>query len=108
MARIPKNYRGNKPTGRKIGSILPNILGKLNKRYEEKGDLILKAWSEIVGERIAPMTQAVSFEEGNLKVKVKNSTLLSLLSEHEKKRLLILLRKKFPTITIRNIFFQLG
>jgi len=71
-------------------------------------DLILAAWPSIIGERLAPMTKTVSFVDGVLTIKVRNSSLLSLLAQHEKPRLLKELRKKFPSAAIRNIRFHIG
>ena len=54
------------------------------------------------------ISTAVSFVEGILIVRVRNSSLYSLLVQHERNRLLAVLRKKFPAVTIRNIVFRLG
>ena len=54
------------------------------------------------------MTQAVAFADGVLVVKVKNSTLHSLLSQNDKLRILTMLRQKFPRVEIHNICFRIG
>jgi hypothetical protein len=41
-------------------------------------------------------------------VKVKNSTLHSLLSQNDKPRILQLLRQQFPNAEIKNIYFRIG
>lgn len=71
-------------------------------------DLILAAWPKIIGPSLSPMTQAVFFESGILTVKVSNSTLYSLLVQHEKTRVLQVLRETFPGVEIKNIVFRLG
>jgi hypothetical protein len=71
-------------------------------------DLILAAWPAIIGERLAPMTKAVAFVDGMLTIKVRNSSLLSLLAHQEHARILRELRKKFPNANIRNIRFCIG
>ena len=91
-----------------LQDLLPKFLEKITKIHEERGDLILAAWPEVIGEKLAPMTKAVSFERGVLKVKVKNSTLYSLLSQHEKLRLLKSLKDRFPRTEIHNIVFRIG
>jgi len=96
------------PTSRNIKSLLPSVLRSIAKRHEQRPDLILAAWPSLIGERLAPMTKAVSFENGFLTIKVRNSSLLSLLAQHERSRLLKELRANFPNATIRNIRFIIG
>ena len=108
LSRTPKYYNGNKPTSKQIKDLLPLILGQLAEKVDQKPLHVLSAWPALVGERIAKMTKAVSFESGVIKVHVKNSTLLSLLVEHEKQRLLMAFRRKFPALNIRNILFRIG
>ncbi|QVL56743.1 MAG: DUF721 domain-containing protein [Simkaniaceae bacterium] len=108
MKRTPKYYDGSLPTGRKIGDLLPEILTDLSGKFSDQPHLILEAWPQIVGERIAKMSRAMSFDNGILKVLVKNSTLLSLLVEHEKHRLVALFRERFPKVKFQDIFFKIG
>lgn len=107
-SRTPRNYDGTQVTTHKIHDLLPIVLSKINSVYQLQPDLILAMWPEIIGAQLAGMTQAVSFNEGILSVKVKNSTLYSLLNQHEKTRLLSLLRKKFPQAQIKTISFRIG
>ncbi len=104
----PRNYDGTATTTHRIGELLPHILDSLRITHNERPDLVIAAWPEIIGQQLASMTQAISFVDGVLVVKVKNSTLHSLLNQHEKARLLANLRKKFPANTIRTIFFRIG
>jgi hypothetical protein len=106
--RIPRNYDGSAPTGRPIKEFLPGILSDLSAKLSDNPVQILDAWPEIVGNRISKMTRAVRFEDGVLRVQVKNSTLNSLLVEHEKPRLVAAFRKRFPKVTFRDIFFRRG
>lgn len=99
---------GTKPTGKKVKDLLPEMLSEISKTYQERPDLILTFWPEVIGEKLAPMTQALSFREGVLTVKVKNSALYSLLVQHEKARLLKKLCERFPSSGIRNIIFRIG
>ncbi len=107
-SRIPRRYDGTEATSRKLSDLLPSVLDKIGGISRQQGDLIMASWSEIIGSNVAKMTEAVSFSEGVLLVKVKNSTLHSLLSQHEKFRLLQLLRNKFPRADIKNIVFRIG
>lgn len=95
-------------TNRSVQEILPKLLGEIGCKVRQRPDQVLAYWSEIVGEQIAKMTSAKSFENGVLKVEVHNSTLYSLLSQHERPRLLSILRKRFPSLIIQNILFRIG
>lgn len=108
IKRTPRNYDGNEPTGKRIGDILPGILSNLSGKFKDQPHLILEAWPEIVGEKVSRFSRAVCFKEGTLEVHVKNSSLLSLLVEHEKNRLLAQLKKRFPKVRIQDIFFKIG
>jgi Dna[CI] antecedent DciA-like protein len=88
--------------------LLPAVLEKISEVYQERPDFVLAAWPLIIGPQIATMTQAISFIEGVLLVKVKNSTLHSLLSQKDRSRILNLLRMKFPKTHIKNIVFRIG
>ena len=106
--RRPKGYNGPGLTTRRLSDLLPVVLHNIGEAYHERGDLVLAAWPEIIGSRLAVMTQAVAFESGFLIVKVNNSTLYSLLSQHDKPRILHSLRDKFPNTMIKNIVFRMG
>jgi hypothetical protein len=85
--RTPKNYDGTAVTTHNVTDILPSVLSKISEICKDRPDLILEAWPEIIGPKLAGMTQAVSLRDGELTVKVKNSTLHSLLSRHDKFRM---------------------
>lgn len=106
--RKPKNYDGTELTTRKMTDLLPQVLARVSEVYKDRPDLVLGAWAEVVGPQLSKMTQAVSFNDGVLVVKVKNSSLLTLLSQYEKNRLLQNLRQKFPKIAIYNMQFKIG
>ncbi len=106
--RTRKNYDGTAPTGKFLTALLPSVLYKIDGSYQERSDLILDAWPQIVGKRLAPMTKAVKFVKGVLFVKVSNSTLLSLLTCHEKAKLLNALQEMFPSVTVRDIEFRIS
>ena len=106
--RTPRNYDGVGLTGKELSVLLPKWLEGAQGRFHERPDLLLLVWPEIIGEKLAPMTTAVSFIEGILTVRVRNSSLYSLLVQHEKPRLQKELQKRFPSVKIRNIIFRLG
>lgn len=107
-SRTPRQYDGTRATSHRLTDLFPLVLAKIGEVYQQRADLILAAWPDIMGVKLATMTQAVSFTDGILVVKVKNSTLHSLLSQQEKLRLLNVLRKKFPNVEIKNIYFRIG
>ena len=106
--RTPRGYDGSGVTTHKISEVLPFVLKKVGMLHEQRTDLILASWPEIIGPKLASMTQALSFNSGVLVVKVKNSTLHSLLSQHDKPRIVASLKQKFPNVEIRNVVFRIG
>lgn len=95
-------------TNKHLSALLPKVLGQINALHQDRPDLIIAAWPEVIGPRLSSMTEAVSFQQGILAVKVGNSTLYSVLVSQERARLLKLLQKKFPTVQIKNIHFKIG
>lgn len=108
VPRTPKNYDGTGVTTHKVSDLLPTVLSQINETYQDRPDLVLAAWPEVIGSKLAAMTQAISFHDGVLTVKVKNSTLHSLLSRHDKFRILAAIRRRFPKVYIQNIIFRIG
>lgn len=106
--RRARNYDGTGMTSHRIADLLPQVLSSLAEVNAERPDLILACWPEIIGQKLAAMTQAVSFTQGVLLVKVKNSTLYSLLSQHDKPRILAKLKAKFPGVYFKNVLFRVG
>ena len=106
--RTPKRYSGVEPSEKPISSYLPEILQKIEEDFERKPKRVLEAWPEIIGKKIAPMTKAISLENGILKVLVKSSTLYSLLSLYEKRRLLEKLQKRFSKKVVKILVFRKG
>lgn len=94
------------PTARHIRTLLPRLLSQISAQVQERPDLVLAAWPALIGPKLAPMTEAIRFEEGILTVKVANSTLYSLLARHDKTRLLKSLKEKFPQV--KTILFKMG
>lgn len=107
-SRTPKDYDGTALTARQVSDLLPGVLSKISESYQESPDVVIAAWPDIIGPQLAAMTQVVSFLEGVLTIKVRNSTLYSLLSQKDKARILNSLRVRFPNVKINNIFFRMG
>jgi hypothetical protein len=101
-------YYNTRNTNKHIADVLPKVLDQIAKVHGQRPDLILLAWPQIIGDKFAPMTKAISFKEGVLTVHVNNSTLYSILAQQEKKRLLRQLKEKFPSVQIRDLLFRLG
>ena len=106
--RTPKGYDGTKPTTKKMEDVLPNVLAYVEKAFADRPDLILSSWPDLIGSKLASMTRAESFVEGVLTVRVANSTLLSLLSQYEKPKLLSRLKERFPSTYIGQLIFKIG
>ncbi len=95
-------------TTRHMTHLLPKVLASIEKSFHQQKQSVAAFWPEIIGSKLAPMTEVVSVCDGLLVVKVKNSTLLSLLSRHEKGRILRLLQTRCPGAEIKNIHFRIG
>lgn len=106
--RIPKDYDGLDPTGRRIETLLPDILISIAKTQQQSITIIDAVWKEIVGPKIYDFTKLHDFNKGVLFIKVKNATLLSILSSQEKGRLMQNLKDKLPNIHFVNLVFQFG
>lgn len=106
--RHPKAYDGSKLTSHHLGDLLPALMKRIGSLHQQRGDLVLAAWPELIGPKLAGMTEAISFQEGILHVKVSNSSLYSLLRQSDGRTLLKRLRDKFPRTEIKNILFRLG
>lgn len=103
--RTPRNFDGTDPTGKTIQDLLPEILTKIERKAGDESRSVFASWISLMGEKMAPLTEPVSWKDQVLTVKVKSATLYSLLCQHEKARLLSELQKKF---SIRNIVFRIG
>lgn len=106
----PRRVRGRlhtASTSRQIRDLLPSFLNDLGKLYHSRPDLVLAAWPLAIGSKLAPMTEALSFIDGILTVKVKNSTLYSLLSGQDKPRILKNLKEQLSGVEIKTIHFRL-
>lgn len=101
-------YDGPGRTSKQLSNLLPTLLNQIGERFAARPDLLLVAWPEVVGSRLASMTKATSFEEGVLFVRVSNSTLYSLLNQYDKPRIIQNLRNKFPNTVIKTVLFRLG
>jgi hypothetical protein len=95
-------------TNKQLQDLLPKALKQIGVLQQGRPDLIVAAWPQLIGDKLASMTRASSFHEGILHVKVANSTLYSLLAQHERGRLLKKLRERFPSVEIKNICFRMG
>jgi hypothetical protein len=106
--RTPRNYDGTQVTTHRMADLLPQVLSALSEVQHYRPDLVLAAWPEVIGAKLAGMTEALSFVDGVLLVKVKNSTLYSLLNQYERPRILRNLQAKFPSVRFEKIIFRVG
>lgn len=106
--RTPRFYDGTEVTSRQLKEVIPFVLKKVKGAYGHRSEEILAAWPDVIGKRLAGMTSAESFYDGILRVRVKNSTLLSLLKQYEKSRIISQMRRQFPGVEIKTILFRIG
>jgi hypothetical protein len=103
--RTSRNYSGTENPQKKLTDLLPDYLSHLDKKVQDPKEAVFRFWFELMGEKMGPLTEPVSFCDQVLTVKVKSSTLYSLLVTHERPRLLKRLQEKF---SIRNLVFRVG
>jgi len=108
VRRTPRGYDGSGKTTHALQDMLASFVTSLSDTHALRPDLIILGWPKVVGPSLAPMTEAIAFVDGVLTVKVKNSSLLSLLNQRDKPRVLQALRAQFPQVEIKNIIFRLG
>jgi hypothetical protein len=106
-SRTPRYYDGIECTNRQVKDLLPKVLRKVHQHVKNNSALVLAAWPAIIGPQLASMTQAAAFNEGVLVVKVKNSTLYSLLIRHDKPKLLAKMKTQFPNLNLIDIVFRI-
>ncbi len=104
----PKNYDGIKLTGKLACDMLPDVFKTIQKAFDAQPKNIFTVFLNSLDERMRPLVEPVFFAKGVLTVKVKNATLLSILSSQEKGRLVHNLRSSIPSIEIQDIVFQSG
>lgn len=104
-SRTRRNYSGTENPVKNASEIWPEILTELEKKTQDSRADIFQFWQTLMGEKMAHLTEPCFYAEGILTVKVKSSTLYSLLAGPEKARLLKALQEKF---SIRNLVFRVG
>ncbi len=104
----PRYYKGTKRTSYGLHELLPKVLARIGRSLKGRSDLVLTVWPDVIGPKLVEMAKAVKFTDGILEVKVSNSTLLSILVQSDKYRILRSLRTKLPEVTIRDVWFRIG
>ena len=102
-------HDGPSTTSRQLKDLARRYLAHLEQKLQTKPREILELWPQVIGAAFAGMTRAEKFEQGVLYVRVKNSSLLSLLhSVSERNRLVDALRTEVPDVEIIDISFRIG
>ncbi|MBI3508172.1 MAG: DUF721 domain-containing protein [Chlamydiia bacterium] len=101
--RVPRNYNGTHNPAKQIRDLLPEFLSALGRKTGDVRQEVFAYWQELLGETLAPMTEPISLIEGVLTVKVKSSTLYSVLCQHERPRLLKQLQERY---SVQKIVFR--
>ena len=105
MRRTPKNYDGTANTAKSLSDLLPQVLKELRAQTTQPAEEIFLYWRDLIGDKMGPLTEPVSFVDEVLVVKVKSQTLYALLCQHERPRLLRQLQHKF---SVRGLTFKIG
>ena len=69
-----RGYDGVKPTSRRVGDVLPQVLKTVNQAYKDRPDLGLAAWPAAVGSIVASMTEANSRASADLSMSMLSQT----------------------------------
>ncbi len=94
------------PAGKKASALLPNILKGITKSHDKRIGEVSKIWSEIVGEKYAPLTKVLKVDGEVLYIKVLSTPLYALLSTQERGRLEKDIQKKIPFLKLKTIVFR--
>jgi hypothetical protein len=93
---------------RHLRDLLPRALQKIEGKRQERPDLVIAAWKEVIPEKWRPWTEAIAFEKGVVMVKVKNAALYQLLVQQKQGTLLHQLQEKVPEAVLNSIKFLIG
>jgi hypothetical protein len=104
MRRTPRYYDGTGKTCKSLLDLLPQALKSIREQVGQPTEEIFLYWKELIGEKMGPFTEPISFIDGVLVVKVKSQTLYALLCQHERPRLLRQLQQKF---SVRGLTFKI-
>ncbi len=105
---VRKARDGTKVTTKKLKDLLPKTLAGIRKQSQIPTTQIQRYWPEVVGDKISQMSSVEKYSEGVLSIKVQNATLLSLLAQYEKQKILKQYRKYFPNVSFEDARFRLG
>lgn len=97
MRRTPRSYSGTGRTNHELKNVLAGMLPEMERSKADQAPALYEEWKQVVGDKMAPFTEPVSFVRGTLTVRVKGSTLYSVLMS-EKGRLIGELQRKFPHV----------
>lgn len=97
MRRTPRSYSGTGRTNHELKDVLGSLLPEVERSVADRAPAVYEEWKRVVGDKMAPFTEPVSLVRGTLTVKVKGSTLYSVLMS-EKGRLLGELQRNFPHV----------
>lgn len=109
MKEKKKTYRSpTQLTTKNLTDVLRSVLKDISCSYNNYLETFIKEWPKIIGEDYAFMTQVVGYKQGVLTIKVKNSSLYSLLYHHKKQDILKQIQKNYPKWCVKNIIFRIS
>jgi hypothetical protein len=104
----PYNYDGVQRTNHLLSDLLPNTTQGLSSEKSAQEELLSLTWLELIGKNFAAQCIFCGFQNGYVRVKIVDQALYSLLKTYEKPRLLDGLRKKLPSLFIKDLILEIG
>ena len=111
VAKRKRRFRGYDGTGTTtftMRDVVPGVLEKIRSESTSPLHFLRAFWPQVIGPQFASMTELKAFDDGVLHITVNSASLLSLLSQYEKGRLLRELKSHFPNVVIRDLYFRRG
>ena len=96
-----------KLTNKFLKDLLKTHQKELTKSASPEMDL-QQVWSQIVGAKMAQVTEVKSLNQGILVIKVASAPLSQLLSTTERPKILAKIKSDYPHLKIKNVVFRTG
>ena len=95
-------------TTKKLVDLLGPVFQNISSIYSNHLENFIRDWPKILGKDYASMTEIIGYKKGILIIKVKNSSLYSLLYHHKKQEILKQIYKNYPKWDVKDITFKMG
>jgi predicted nucleic acid-binding Zn ribbon protein len=91
-----------------IGEIISRLFAARGWGRKQERLRLERAWADAVGPEQAPNTRVAAIRRNVLEVEVRGAVLFQELAQFHKRRLLEILRKLLPGVTIADLRFRSG